>query len=182
MSSPLTAWLVAVAGPQAWIAIDHADAENGALQYLDRSHSRGLLPHGVTDPTQPFNVDAILDEQSGLEEVVAAVQQGGVVLHHGAQLHSSGPNRSSRWRRAYAVHYIAEGARFNRARTRPASGVAVVNGEIRDAELLPQMEFRASDDGETGAGGRLGRQGLAQGMDGPIGQELARRRSAAAAL
>lgn len=182
MSSLLTAWLVALAGSQAWIAIDHADAENGALQYLERSHRKGLVPHGVTDATQPFNVDAILDDQSGLDPVVATVQQGGVVLHHGAQLHSSGPNMSSRWRRAYAVHYIAEGARFNRARTLPVSGVAVVNGEIRDAELLPQMEFRASGDGEIGAGRRLGRRGLAQGMDGPIEAELARRRAAAAAL
>lgn len=48
-----------------------------------------------------------------MEELVAAVPQGGVVFHHGATLHCSHANTSQgRQRRAYAVHYVRATAPF----------------------------------------------------------------------
>ena len=41
------------------------------------------------------------------------VRQGGVVVHHSRALHSSGPNHSDRWRRAYATHWITPRVRLN---------------------------------------------------------------------
>ena len=36
------------------------------LQYLSRSHLAGLVDHGVTNPSEPFNVNAVVQE-GGLE-------------------------------------------------------------------------------------------------------------------
>ena len=66
----------------------------------------------VHDPDDTHIV-TITEETAGPhEEVVAAVQRGGVVFHHGAAMHSSGSNTSGRQRRAYGVHYLRRGARF----------------------------------------------------------------------
>ena len=34
------------------------------------------------------------------------VPKGGVSFHHGGTVHQSGVNRSPRWRRACALHYV----------------------------------------------------------------------------
>jgi len=36
----------------------------------------------------------------------APVMKGGVSFHHGNTFHQSGPNLSTRWRRACALHYV----------------------------------------------------------------------------
>ena len=36
----------------------------------------------------------------------APVPRGGVSFHHGSTIHQSGPNLSTRWRRACALHYV----------------------------------------------------------------------------
>jgi len=98
----------------AWIALEDADEGNGCLAYIDGSHTAGLVEHVCTDPASPFNMDAPAEEvvarggsaawpPTGRKERLAEVKQGGVVFHHGATLHSSGPNPSTRWRRGYAV-------------------------------------------------------------------------------
>ena len=93
----------------AWIALDDADSENGALRYRSGSHINGVVPH----TRAPHNIVTITEETAGPhEEVVAAVERGGVVFHHGAAMHSSGSNTSGRQRRAYGVHYLRRGARF----------------------------------------------------------------------
>ena len=93
----------------AWIALDDADSENGALRYRSGSHANGVVPH----TRAPHNIVTITEEAAGgHEEVVAAVERGGVVFHHGAAMHSSGSNTSGRQRRAYGVHYLRRGARF----------------------------------------------------------------------
>ena len=42
----------------------------------------------------------------------APVPRGGVSLHHGNVFHQSGPNHSTHWRRACALHYVANANRF----------------------------------------------------------------------
>jgi phytanoyl-CoA hydroxylase len=100
-----------------WVALEDADSKNGCMKYIDRSHRGGIVPHVNTDPFSPFNLDASPDavrERGGGEampnERLAEVKKGGVIVHHGASLHGSGPNTSDRWRRGYAIVYAAADA------------------------------------------------------------------------
>ena len=42
----------------------------------------------------------------------APVRKGGVSFHHGNTFHQSGPNHSSKWRRACALHYVRNDVEF----------------------------------------------------------------------
>jgi ectoine hydroxylase-related dioxygenase (phytanoyl-CoA dioxygenase family) len=42
----------------------------------------------------------------------APVMRGGVSFHHGNVFHQSGPNHSTRWRRACALHYVGRDTIF----------------------------------------------------------------------
>ena len=44
----------------------------------------------------------------------APVLRGGVSFHHGNTFHQSGPNLSTRWRRACALHYVNARTFFER--------------------------------------------------------------------
>lgn len=43
-------------------------------------------------------------------EMPVAVPKGATLCWHGAALHGSHANASARWRRAWAVHFVAEGS------------------------------------------------------------------------
>ncbi len=42
----------------------------------------------------------------------APVRKGGVSFHHGNTFHASGPNHSTMWRRACALHFVANDNEF----------------------------------------------------------------------
>lgn len=97
-----------------WVALDDADADNGALRVLPGSHHAGLLPHHRDDArltTELFNVslpEGTVDEQGAVDVDLKA---GDVSAHHPALIHGSGPNRSDRPRRALVVRYHPPTAR-----------------------------------------------------------------------
>ena len=98
-----------------WIALDDADADNGALRFVRGSHLRGLIEHEAyfDEPTlhsgvtgEAFRRLRIPPEKADLSrERVEPVKAGGCVLFGKLCWHRSDPNRSGRQRRAYAVAY-----------------------------------------------------------------------------
>ena len=95
----------------AWIALDDATLENGCLYFGDGTNQGPVYPH-VAPADEPFNLQlppAVLDKQP---MAPAPVRKGGVSFHHGNTFHQSGPNHSSRWRRACALHYVKNGVEF----------------------------------------------------------------------
>jgi ectoine hydroxylase-related dioxygenase (phytanoyl-CoA dioxygenase family) len=95
----------------AWIALDDATLENGCL-YFGEGTQRGPVYAHVAPENEPFNLQlpaAILERQP---MTPAPVRKGGVSFHHGNTFHQSGPNRSTRWRRACALHYVRNGVEF----------------------------------------------------------------------
>lgn len=89
----------------AWIALDDADEDNGCLRYGRATHLAPVLPHSAPDD-RPFDLqidDAIVER---LDMRPAPVPKGGVSFHHGGTVHCSADNRSGRWRRACAFHYV----------------------------------------------------------------------------
>jgi ectoine hydroxylase-related dioxygenase (phytanoyl-CoA dioxygenase family) len=95
----------------AWIALDDATLENGCLYFGEGSNLGPVYAH-VAPPDEPFNLQlpqAVLDRQP---MAPAPVRRGGVSFHHGNTFHQSGPNDSTRWRRACALHYVRHDVEF----------------------------------------------------------------------
>lgn len=89
----------------AWIALDDADEENGCLHYGRATHRGPILPHAA--PTdRPFDLQIAETEVARLDMRPAPVPKGGVAFHHGGTVHRSADNRSDRWRRACAFHFV----------------------------------------------------------------------------
>ncbi len=89
----------------AWIALDDADEENGCLRYGRGSHLGPILPHAAP-AERPFDLQISGADLARFDMRPAPVPKGGVSFHHGGTVHRSGDNRSKRWRRACALHYV----------------------------------------------------------------------------
>ena len=89
----------------AWIALDDATLENGCLAFGEGSHEKPLVRH-FAPPEEPFNLQIADGDLAGQAMTAAPVPKGGVSFHHGGTVHQSGVNRSARWRRACALHYV----------------------------------------------------------------------------
>jgi len=95
----------------AWIALDDATLENGCLYFGDGTNQGPVYGHFAPEG-EPYNLQlppSLLDRQP---MTPAPVRKGGVSLHHGNTFHQSGPNLSSRWRRACALHYVRNDVEF----------------------------------------------------------------------
>jgi ectoine hydroxylase-related dioxygenase (phytanoyl-CoA dioxygenase family) len=89
----------------AWVALDDATLENGCLYFGDGTNRGPVYTHRAP-ADEPFNLQlppSILQRQPMSP---APVMKGGVSFHHGNTFHQSGPNLSTRWRRACALHYV----------------------------------------------------------------------------
>lgn len=93
----------------AWIALDDADADNGCLRVIPRSHRPGRLyplrEHGLPDEFDPGQEAHGFDDSDEIEVPATA---GDVVFFNGYLLHRSLRNRSTdRYRRALVNHYCS---------------------------------------------------------------------------
>lgn len=95
----------------AWIALDDATIENGCMYFGEGTHLGPIYPH-VTPPDEPFNLQVAAEEAARHPMTPAPVPKGGVSFHHGITFHQSGPNHSTKWRRACAMHYVNGHTRF----------------------------------------------------------------------
>lgn len=89
----------------AWVALDDATLENGCLYFGDGTNQGPVYAHEAP-ADEPYNLQlpaAILERQP---MTPAPVKKGGVSFHHGNTFHHSGPNHSTRWRRACALNYV----------------------------------------------------------------------------
>lgn len=89
----------------AWVALEDADEENGCLRYGRATHLGPILPH-TAPPERPYDLQIDPAEVARMEMRPAPVPKGGVSFHHGGTVHQSADNRSERWRRACALHYV----------------------------------------------------------------------------
>jgi phytanoyl-CoA hydroxylase len=90
----------------AWMALDRCDAENGCLQIVPGSHTwPDLCVTSEADTQRSYTAD-VVTVPSGAEVVDVLMEPGDVLFFNGQVVHGSGPNRSSRFRRALIGHYI----------------------------------------------------------------------------
>ena len=97
----------------AWIALDDATLENGCL-YFGEGTNRGPVYAHDAPAGEPFNLQLPAGILARQPMQPAPVMRGGVSFHHGSTFHQSGPNFSTRWRRACALHYVNARTRFER--------------------------------------------------------------------
>jgi ectoine hydroxylase-related dioxygenase (phytanoyl-CoA dioxygenase family) len=95
----------------AWIALEDADEANGCLRYGVGTHKGPILAHAAP-PYRPFDLQLSEADLARLEMRPAPVPKGGVAFHHGGTVHRSADNRSDRWRRACAFHYVRNDVTF----------------------------------------------------------------------
>jgi len=93
----------------AWVAIDDADEENGAIQCVSNTASHPIQCPQSADLSESFTTEHVAPPPGSRIELVP-LQAGDVLLFNGNVIHGSGPNRSAtRFRRALIFHYVARG-------------------------------------------------------------------------
>ena len=91
----------------AWVALDDVTEDNGCMYVIPGSHKLGAVEHSepwmVGDRRDMKIPDAAIDR--GRERAIT-LRAGGCSFHHGLIQHRSGPNRTDRFRRGLATHYM----------------------------------------------------------------------------
>lgn len=106
----------------AWVALDDADVENGCMWMVPGSHKWGNHDKYIT-AGEDFKVlhtqPDLLPPQASINMLPLEVPKGHVGYHHCLTWHGSPHNRSSRKRRAIAVHYMPGHIRYEPTGTHP---------------------------------------------------------------
>ncbi|SLN27940.1 phytanoyl-CoA dioxygenase family protein [Oceanibacterium hippocampi] len=95
----------------AWLALDDATIENGCLHFADGSNKGPIYPH-VAPEGRAFDLQLTPEDIAKQTMTPAPVPKGGISFHHGNTLHQSADNRSNRWRRAVAMHFVNDSTVF----------------------------------------------------------------------
>ncbi len=97
----------------AWLAIDDADAENAAMQFVPGSHLQGAIEHEQLglDGTRVLGRQAKDPERFG-EPVLDELRAGQISLHSDLLLHGSAANASNRRRAGLTLRYAAADVRL----------------------------------------------------------------------
>lgn len=97
----------------AWLAIDDADIDNGALQIIPRSHLNAQVPFKLSDPEEHniLNQTVVDPERYGDAPVTLELKAGQISLHSDWLLHSSEVNHSQRRRCGLAMRFLASDVR-----------------------------------------------------------------------
>lgn len=105
------------------IALDNANAENGALKVWPRSHLLGELPFKDTKNfefdddgklTKAYPIGSECQIPDGYEELILEYKKGDLILLHSHIIHAAEKNVSTNdnWRRQVYFHFIREGDPF----------------------------------------------------------------------
>ena len=116
----------------AWLALDDADEGNGCMSMVRGSHQWG---DQIEEIQQIKSWDAMPAQWNGhaIEIAPCPVPSGAVHFHHPLTWHGSPANSSGRPRRALALHFMSDGAKFLEAKR----------------GLHPMGQFVEAGDGET---------------------------------
>ena len=125
-----------------WVALDDVDEDNGCMRMVPGSHRWGDQLRFLHTIKDFYNVPAEFEGRR-VDVVGRPVKKGHVHYHHALTWHGSGVNRSDRPRRAIALHYMTEGARYNAAGQHPMKPyIKVADGEKLTGDAFPLVWAR----------------------------------------
>jgi ectoine hydroxylase-related dioxygenase (phytanoyl-CoA dioxygenase family) len=87
-----------------WMPLQDTAVESGCMQFVPKSHLRGVLPHHPIH-NDPRVHGLEVDDFNENEVVACPIPAGSVTVHHCRTLHYAGPNRTAEPRRAYIQVY-----------------------------------------------------------------------------
>jgi ectoine hydroxylase-related dioxygenase (phytanoyl-CoA dioxygenase family) len=95
---------------QFWLALDDVDEDMGCMEFVRRPDDDRLLPHFVAsgDPDDDGRLLAIVDPAQRIDiggAVKCPLKAGSATVHGYTTPHYTGPNRSTRGRRAYIFSF-----------------------------------------------------------------------------
>lgn len=93
-----------------WVALDHVDETNGAVQFIPGSHDRGLVEHVKSSDTPGSSRIIRGDDLDGENWISFELKPGDCTVHGGWSIHRSGVNVSGRSRRALLFNFKARNA------------------------------------------------------------------------
>lgn len=137
-------------GVSCWLALDDAPPESGAMRFMPGGHREP-----ITRSIDFLNEAKDWGDREG-EAVAAPARAGEAVFHHCLSWHTSPPNLTDKWRRAYITIYLDATCTFDpeRAGWHPMSGqVTVAPGEIFNDDAFPILGGLTSG-AHTSTGGR----------------------------
>ncbi len=97
----------------AFVALDDMDEENGALSVVPGTHRGPLHVALALGPEGFYPVEGRPRPERDDAPVLLPMRRGTVVFVHGRTLHASGPNRSTRPRRALIIHVMSGTSRLS---------------------------------------------------------------------
>ncbi|MCZ6676329.1 MAG: phytanoyl-CoA dioxygenase family protein [Candidatus Poribacteria bacterium] len=91
-----------------WLAIDDTDVENGAMQFIPRSHLHGQIAfeRSTAEEENVLNQTVHGPEQYGDAPVSIELKAGQISLHSDLLLHGSAPNSSDRRRCGLTLRFV----------------------------------------------------------------------------
>lgn len=97
----------------AWVALSDVADDCGPMRFLRGSHRWGLQSEGnfFAQDLEGQRQAIRIPEGEAWEESAAVLPPGGVSFHHNLTFHGSGPNRSGRPRRSFAIHLRTQNSR-----------------------------------------------------------------------
>lgn len=128
-----------VAEPRAvscWLALDDVTAESGAMRFMPGGHKAPMTR----------SIDFLNEAKDWGERerdaVPVPVSAGSAIFHHCLSWHTSPPNATAGWRRAYITIYLDATCTFDPARAgwHPVSGrVTVPPGAVFNEDAFPTL-------------------------------------------
>ncbi len=128
-----------VAEPRAvscWLALDDVTPESGAMRFMLGGHKEPM-----TQSIDFLNEAKVWGERER-DAVPAPVPAGSAIFHHCLSWHTSPPNTTAGWRRAYITIYMDATCTFDpsRAGWHPVSGrVTVPQGAVFNEDAFPTL-------------------------------------------
>lgn len=130
----------------AWIAVDDVTVENGCLHFVPGTHRLGRQPAIRLDVEGDSIVDKMRAQGLSVPDPVAVpLAAGGVTFHHGCTFHYAGPNRTPHPRRAFAIIYIPDDARWTGGKDPAGAHDEMTEGGPWDHPLHPVLAGPAAE-------------------------------------
>jgi non-haem Fe2+, alpha-ketoglutarate-dependent halogenase len=126
----------------AWYAVDESDRDNGCMRVIPGTHRAGVRAHGTSERAGnllSINQEVPVTAEEEDRAVDLELAAGEFSLHHGALIHGSNPNRSTRRRCGLTLRYVPTHVRVvtGNSLRRPWSAL-LVRGEDRFHHFEPR--------------------------------------------